>query len=103
MLALQIFRVARFEPEDEDREPVLFVFQRIEDAEDEEDEQEEEVSRPRAVGRKIGLTWEAASSSQQNPAGHAVRIEMLLCRLCGLVAWLGHIGKLAPEWLSLTT
>ena len=39
--ALQIFRVVRFEPEDEDREPVLFVFQRIEDEEDDEDEDEE--------------------------------------------------------------
>jgi hypothetical protein len=40
--------VARFEPEDEDREPVLFVFQRIEDAE--EDEEEDEVSKQRRRG-----------------------------------------------------
>ena len=43
--AAQIFRVARFEPEDENREPVLFVFQRLEtedDAEEEEEEEEEE-------------------------------------------------------------
>jgi hypothetical protein len=46
--ASQIFRVARFEPEDEDREPVLFVFQRIEDAE--EDEEEDEVSKQRRRG-----------------------------------------------------
>ncbi len=38
--------MARFEPEDEDREPVLFVFQRLEtedDVEEEEEEEEEEV------------------------------------------------------------
>ena len=46
--ASQIFRVARFEPEDEEREPVLFVFQRIEDVE--EDEEEEEVSSQRQDG-----------------------------------------------------
>ncbi len=45
LYAAQIFRVARFEPEDEDREPVLFVFQRLEtedDAEEDEEEEEEE-------------------------------------------------------------
>ena len=39
--ASQIFRVARFEPEEEDREPVLFVFQRLETEDDDEEEEQE--------------------------------------------------------------